>query len=67
MSCMRRERGVGRANFPDMRKSEQFREFAKECERLARNAAAEHHRKILMEMVETWKKLAEESERKEAV
>ncbi len=54
------------ANFPDMRKSEQFRELAQECERMARQAAAEHHRKILMEMAETWKRPAEESDRKEA-
>ena len=47
-----------------MRKSDQFREYAEECERLARQTVAEHHRKILLEMAETWKKLAEESDRK---
>ncbi len=67
MSRMRREQDLGRANFPNMRKSEQFREFAEQCERLARQAAAERHRKILMEMADTWKRLAEDSERKEAI
>jgi hypothetical protein len=46
-----------------MRSSTQYREFAEECLRLARDANAERHRKILEEMAEAWSKLAEDDER----
>jgi len=48
-----------------MGKAEHFREFAEECDRLARQASADHHRKILIEMAKTWRKLADDSDRKE--
>jgi hypothetical protein len=65
MSTLRRELGPRPANFLHMGKAEQFREFAEECERLARQATADHHRKILLEMAKTWRKLANETDRKE--
>jgi hypothetical protein len=44
--------------------SEQYREFAEECLRLAAEAEHEHHRKVLKEMAEVWRKLADEAEKK---
>ena len=41
----------------------QYREFAEECLRLAKQANDERHRKILKEMAEVWSKLAEEADR----
>ncbi len=53
-----------RAGSISMHSAEEYRKFAEECERLAREAKAEHHRNILREMAATWKKLAEEADRK---
>jgi hypothetical protein len=39
--------------------SAQYREFAEECLRLAKQAKDEHQRKILKEMAEAWIKLTE--------
>ena len=36
-----------------------YQQFAEECERLAKDAKTEHHRTILREMAEVWRKLAE--------
>jgi len=44
-----------------MTSSSQYREFAEECLRLAKQAPDEHHRKILKEMTEAWRKVAEEA------
>jgi hypothetical protein len=49
-----------------METSTQYREFAEECDRLAAQAKATRHRKILEEMAEVWRKLAEESDTKES-
>jgi hypothetical protein len=38
---------------------EKYELFAEECERLAHEAKSEHHRTILMEMAEAWRKLAD--------
>jgi hypothetical protein len=45
--------------------STQYREFAEECRRLAKQATDEHHRKLLKEMAEVWSKLAEEADKKD--
>ena len=37
----------------------QYRKFAEECERLAKQARAAHHRKVLEEMAQVWRELAE--------
>jgi hypothetical protein len=42
--------------------SNQYREFAEECVRLAQETNIERHRKILKEMAEVWNKLAREAE-----
>jgi hypothetical protein len=49
-----------------MRTSTDYRRYAEECRRLARDARNEQHRKILRDMAETWDKLAEEAERTRA-
>jgi len=36
-----------------------YREFAEECERLAKQAAAERHRAVLLEMAAAWRQLSE--------
>ncbi len=42
----------------------QYREFAEECDRLAKEAKIERHREILQEMAETWRALAQEADTK---
>ena len=42
----------------------EYREFAQECERLARQATSEHHRAILLEMAEAFRQLAAEANAK---
>jgi hypothetical protein len=38
---------------------EKYELFAEECERLAHEAKSEHHRTVLKEMAEAWRKLAD--------
>jgi hypothetical protein len=40
----------------------QYRVFAEECDRLAKQAMAERHHVVLKEMAETWRELAEETD-----
>ncbi len=47
-----------------MTSSTQYREFAEECVRLAKQAKDEHQREILKEMAKAWSKLAEEADKK---
>jgi hypothetical protein len=47
-----------------MTTSTQYREFARECARLAREVTTEQHRAALNEMEAVWTKLAEEAEKK---
>jgi hypothetical protein len=58
---MRPERGVPPAGLfrMDTASRRQYEEFAAECERLAKEARTEHHRAVLREMAEAWRKLAE--------
>ena len=58
---MRPERGVPPAGlFPmETASRRKYEEFAAECERLAKDARTEHHRAVLREMAEAWRKLAE--------
>jgi hypothetical protein len=37
----------------------QYEEFAAECDRLAKDARSDHHRTVLREMADAWRKLAE--------
>jgi hypothetical protein len=47
--------------------STQYREFAEECLRLAKQARDEHQRNILKEMAEAWSKLAEATEKRSSL
>ena len=44
--------------------SAQYRKFAEECDRLAKEAKADDHRKILEEMAEAWRIVAAEADKK---
>jgi hypothetical protein len=46
-----------------MRSSEQYRQFAEECLRLAQQTNNGNHRQVLEEMAEAWSTLAEEAEK----
>jgi hypothetical protein len=41
----------------------QYRQFAEECDRMAKQADTERQRNILTEMAETWRRLAEDADR----
>ena len=47
-----------------MTSSTQYRAFAEDCLRLAKQAKDEHHRKVLEEMAEAWSELAKEDDKK---
>ena len=47
-----------------MKTSAEYRKFAEECRRLAREAEDEQHRATLEQMAEAWLRLAAEAERK---
>jgi hypothetical protein len=50
-------------DFLRMQTSNQYRDFAEECERLAEKAETEkEHRRVLKEMAETWRQLANEAD-----
>ena len=56
---MHSERSSHAGGFSGMETQEKYREFAEECERLAKQAKSERHRKVLREMAEVWRKLAD--------
>src|SRR5260370_12473016 len=45
-----------------METSSEYRRFAQECHRLAREAKTERHRKIMQEMAQAWERLAKETD-----
>jgi hypothetical protein len=45
-----------------METSTEYRRFAQECRRLAREAKTERHRKIMEDMAGAWDRLAKEAE-----
>jgi hypothetical protein len=47
-----------------METSTKYREFAQECDRLAKQAKSLQHRRILEEMARVWRQLAEEADPK---
>jgi hypothetical protein len=47
-----------------METSAQYREFAEQCDRLAKQAKTDDHRKILEEMAEAWRIVAAEADKK---
>ena len=46
-----------------MQTQTQYRDFAEECDRLAKQAETERQRMVLNEMAEAWRTLAEEADR----
>ena len=59
---MHPERGSRRRGWLPMQASLEYRRFAQECERLARQAVAPRQRDVLLEMAEAWKRLAAAAE-----
>jgi hypothetical protein len=45
-----------------METSTEYRRFAEECRRMAREVKTERHRKILEDMAREWEKLAREAD-----
>ena len=45
-----------------METSIEYRRFAEECRRMAREAKTERHRKILEDIAQAWQKLAKEAD-----
>jgi len=45
-----------------METSTEYRRFAQECRRLARDAKTERHRNIMEEMAQAWDQLAKEAD-----
>lgn len=58
---MRAERALRPAGLFPMETSDKYREYAEECERLAKQAKTAHHRDILIEMAQAWRQLADEA------
>jgi hypothetical protein len=50
-----------------METPDHYREFAAECDRLAAQAKSEQHRKVLEEMAQAWRRLAQEHETKTGI
>jgi hypothetical protein len=50
--------------FSRMHPSRDYRKFAEECDRLARDAKTEQHRQILQEMADAWEELADRDDRR---
>jgi hypothetical protein len=46
-----------------METATEFRRFAQECRRLARDAKTERHRKIMEDMAQAWDTLATEADK----
>jgi hypothetical protein len=51
------------AGYSGMETATEYRRFAQECRRLAREAKTERHRQIMEEMARAWDGLAKETER----
>ncbi len=62
MTFMQPERRFQRRGWIGMKPATQYREFAEECDRLAKEAKIERHRQVLQEMAETWRRLAQEAD-----
>ena len=58
---MRSERAGPAPGCPGMETSMEYKRFAEECRRLAREAKTEQHRRVLEEMAQAWEKLAKEA------
>ena len=62
MASMHPERPARTAGYSGMETSTEYRRFAHECRRLAREAKTERHRKIMEDMARAWEQLAKEAD-----
>jgi len=62
MASMHPERPARTAGYSGMETSTEYRRFAQECRRLARDAKTERHRNIMQEMARAWEQLAKEAD-----
>ena len=62
MTSMHSERRASAAGYFGMETSTEYRRFAQECRRLARDAKTERHRNIMQEMARAWDQLAKEAD-----
>jgi hypothetical protein len=51
------------AGYSGMETATEYRRFAQECRRLARDAKTERHRKIMEDMAQAWDTLATEADK----
>lgn len=59
MPVINTERAVQWDGLFRMETPAQYQKFAEECDRLAKQARAAHHRKVLEEMAQVWRELAD--------
>ena len=59
-----RLRGVAQTKGQTLETVEEYRRRAEDCEQLARKAQTERHRREILKLAETWRKLAADRERK---
>lgn len=59
MPAVNSERGFRSNGLFPMETPAQYLKFAEECERLAKQAKAAHHRQVLEEMAQVWRQLAD--------
>jgi hypothetical protein len=64
MSHMHPERRLRWNRYFHMEAPSKYREFAEECDQLAKQAKASEQRRILEEMARVWRQLAEETDGK---
>jgi hypothetical protein len=64
MPPMRAQRVFHAPGLLRMEAPEKYRQFAEECERLAKRSKNDAHRRVLQEMAEVWRNLAEGAEKK---
>jgi hypothetical protein len=62
MTSMHPERPARAAGYSGMETGTEYRRFAQECRRLARDAQTERHRKIMEDMARAWDQLATEAD-----
>ena len=62
MTSMHPERRARAAGYSGMETSTEYRRFAHECRRLAREAKTGRHRKIMEDMARAWEQLAKEAD-----
>jgi hypothetical protein len=60
---MSKQRAIVGGRFSSMEASIQYREYAKECDRLVDEVNAPRHKQLLREMAQAWRNLAHQREK----